>query len=113
MLASEAECEAALRTLADMLAKVDPEVRARYVLDRTVSCKVSDLGVIWSARLGEDGLVGLTTDDGSKAQIRLSVGSDDLVALVEGRQAFPSAFATGKLRVQASPMDMLRLTALL
>jgi predicted lipid carrier protein YhbT len=112
-LASEAECEKALRSLVDRLADVDPEIRGRFVLDRTVSCKVSDLGRTWSARLCDDGLVGLTTDDESKAQIRLSVSSDDLVALVEGRQAFPSAFATGKLRVQASPMDMLRLTALL
>jgi predicted lipid carrier protein YhbT len=112
-LASEAECEKALRSLVDRLADVDPEIRGRFVLDRTVSCKVSDLGLTWSARLCDDGLVGLTTGDESKAQIRLSVSSDDLVALVEGRQAFPSAFATGKLRVQASPMDMLRLTALL
>ena len=112
-MASEAECEKALRSLVDRLADVDPEVRGRFVLDRTVSCRVSDLGLTWSARLCDDGLVGLTTGDESKAQIRLSVSSDDLVALVEGRQAFPSAFATGKLRVQASPMDMLRLTALL
>lgn len=112
-LASEAECDEALRSLAGLLAQVDEDVRSKYVLDRRVSCKVSDLGVTWTARLCDEGLVGLTTDLDEKAQIRLQVSSDDLIALVEGRQAFPSAFATGKLRVQASPMDMLRLTALL
>ena len=112
-MASEGECDKALRGLVDLLASVDPALRSKYVLERTVSCRVPDLGVTWTARLTEDGIVGLTTGDEAKAQVRLTVGSDDLLALVEGRQPFPTAFATGKLRVQASPMDMLRLTALL
>ena len=112
-MATEADCEKALQSLVDMLARVPPDVRAKYVLDRTVSCRVHDLGVTWSARLSGDGVVGLTTGDDAKAQVRLSVGSDDLIALIEGRQSVPSAFATGKVRVQASPLDMLRLTNLL
>ncbi|MFN2537140.1 MAG: SCP2 sterol-binding domain-containing protein, partial [Mycobacteriales bacterium] len=97
----------------DMLARVPADVRSRYVLDLTVSCRVHDLGITWSARLCDEGIVGLTTGDDAKAQVRLSVGSDDLIALVEGRQSVPSAFATGKVRVQASPLDMLRLTSLI
>ena len=112
-MATEADCDKALRTLVDMLARVPGEVRARYVLERTVSCRVHDLGVTWSARLCDEGIVGLTTEDDAKAQVRLSVGSDDLVALVEGRQSVTSALATGKVRVQASPLDMLRLTNLI
>jgi predicted lipid carrier protein YhbT len=112
-LASQGDCDKAFRALADLLASVDPDLRSKYVLDRTVSCKVPDLGVTWTARLCDEGIVGITTEPDAKAQIRLSVGSDDLLALIEGRQAFTTAFATGKLRVQASPMDMLRLTALL
>lgn len=112
-MASEAECEKALRSLADMLARVDPEVRAKYVLDRTVSLRLSDLDLTWSARLCDEGLLDLTTDDDTKAQIRLSVASDDLLALVEARMAIPTAFATGKLRVQASPFDLLRLGSFL
>jgi predicted lipid carrier protein YhbT len=112
-VATEEQCDKALRSLADMLARVPADVRGKYVLDRTVSCKVYDLGVTWSARLCDDGLVGITTADDSKAQVRISVSSDDLLALVEGRQAVPSALATGKVRVQASPLDMLRLTSFL
>ena len=112
-MATEADCEKAFRTLVDLLGRVPAEVRARYVLDRTVSCKVSDLGVTWSGRLCDEGIVGLRTGDDSKAQVRLTVGSDDLIALVEGRQSVATAFATGKVRVQASPLDMLRLTNLL
>jgi predicted lipid carrier protein YhbT len=112
-VASESECEKALRAVVDMLARVPADVRRKYVLDRTISCRVSDLGVTWSARLTDEGIVGLTTGDDSKAQVRLSVGSDDLIAIVEGRQSVPTAFATGKVRVQASPLDMLRLTNLI
>jgi predicted lipid carrier protein YhbT len=96
-----------------MLARVPEEVRSRYVLERTVSCRVPDLGVTWSARLSDEGLVGITTGDDAKAQVRVSVGSDDLLALVEGRQSVATALATGRVRVQASPLDMLRLTNLI
>jgi predicted lipid carrier protein YhbT len=112
-VATEADCDKALRSLVDMLARVPADVRSKYVLERTVSCRVHDLGVTWSARLCDEGIIGLTTGEDAKAQVRISIGSDDLLALVEGRQSLPSAFATGKVRVQASPLDMLRLTALI
>lgn len=112
-MASEADCDKALRTLVEMLARVPEDVRARFVLDRTVSCRVHDVGVTWTARLCDEGIVDLHTGDDSKAQVRLSVGSDDLLALVEGRQSIAAAVATGKVRVQASPLDMLRLTNLI
>ena len=111
-MASEQECDDAFRLLAELLQAVDPAVRKKYVIDRTVSCKVNDLGVTWSARLCDDGLLGIARDTETKAQIRFSLNSDDLLALVAGRQPVPSAFATGRLRVQAGPLDMLRLTSL-
>lgn len=109
-MASVSECDAALRALAVRLGQVDPDVRAKFVMDRTVSCRVPDLDTTWSARVCEEGVVDLTTDGESKAQVRLTIGSDDLVALVEGRLALPTAVATGKVRVQASPFDLLRLS---
>lgn len=112
-MASEAECEKAVRQLVDLLAQVDPELRSKYVLERTVSCRVTDIGVTWSARVTVEGVADLRDDDDTKAQVRLSVGSDDLLALIDGRLSVGSAFATGKLRVQASPFDLLRLGSLL
>ena len=112
-MASEAECDEALRGLADLLVALDPEVLKKYVIDRSISCRVSDVGVIWSARVCEDGLLGMTTTDEPKAQVRLTVGSDDLLALTQGRMTVASAFATGRLRIQASPLDLLRLGSFL
>lgn len=112
-MASESECEAAVLSLVAMLAEVDPDVRASYVVERSVSVRVSDLDVTWSARLSVDGITDLTTIDDAKAQIRLTVGSDDLIALTEGRLALGTALATGRVRVQASPRDLLRLRSFL
>lgn len=112
-MASEAECDAAVRSLIDLLAQVDPDTRARYVLDRSVSLRVSDLGVTWSARLSDEGLTDLRTGDDEKAQLRLTVSSEDFLALVDGRLAIGTAFATGKVRVQGSPLDLLRLRSFL
>jgi predicted lipid carrier protein YhbT len=111
-VATEQECDVAFHLLADLLAALDPEVFAKYVITRTVSCKVTDLGITWSGQLCDDGLVDITTADVTKAQIRCAVNSDDLLALIAGKQPIPSAWATGRLRIQAGPRDMLRLTSL-
>ena len=112
-MASEAEVESAVRAVAARLSELDPELRRKHVIDRTVSCTVRDLDVVWSARLCDDGLCDVTATTSDRAQVRLHATSDDLVALVEGRLAVPAAVATGRLRVQASPLDLLRLRALL
>lgn len=112
-MATPQEVEAALRTLVARLGDVPSDVRRRYAADRTVSCQIPDLGVVWSARLCDDGLQDLTDAPASRAQVRVSVSSDDLIELLEGRLAVPTAWASGRLRVQAGPLDLLRMRALL
>jgi hypothetical protein len=112
LVASEAECEAALQSLVDAMSTLEPELRRKYVVDRTVSVRVTDLDVTWAAHLTEEGLIGMSTD-APKAQVRLTVTSDDLLALVAGKLAVPTAVATGRVRVQASPFDLLRLSSFL
>ncbi|MCW2777253.1 MAG: hypothetical protein JWN17_978 [Frankiales bacterium] len=112
-MASPDEVDTALRGVVARLAEVDPATRGKHVLDRTVSCVVTDLGVVYSAQLGDDGLSGLTTEPCSTAQVRLRVNSDDLVALTEGRLPLVSAWAGGRLKVEASVLDLLKLRTLL
>lgn len=113
-MASVKECERALKSLADRLAAVDPEQRAKYVVERTVSCHIPDLDVVFTGRLGEDGLSDVhRTDDGQSAQVRLAANSDDLLALADGTLRAPSAWATGRLRIDASVLDLLKLRSLL
>ena len=55
----------------------------------------------------------LTDGEDPKAQIKLAVGSDDLLALVAGRLHFASAWAGGRVSVKASFGDLLKLRKLL
>lgn len=112
-MATRSEVDAALLGLAARLAEVDPVVREKHVLARSVSCTVADLGVVYSARLDDAGLSGITTEPVQDAQVRLRVDSDDLIALAEGRLGLPTAWATGRLRVEASVLDLLKLRTLL
>ncbi len=119
-MASLEECERAVQDLADRLAGVDPEVRSRYSADRTVTCHLLDLGCVLHGRIDADGLQDVRTapdNDGSvdkgDAQVRLATSSDDLLALLVGRLAVPKAWATGRLKVEASVLDLLKLRALL
>jgi predicted lipid carrier protein YhbT len=107
------ECEQALLALAEKLAAVDPEVRARHTVERTLSCTVTDLGIVFAGRIDDGGLSQIRVDDDPVAQVRLSARSDDLVALAEGRLGVPSAWATGRLKVEASVLDLLKLRSLL
>ena len=108
-MASVHEVEAALHDLAARLAAVDADLRARHTVDRTVSCTVSDLGVVFVGQLSDDGLTDIRQDGDASAQVRLTAGSDDLIALTQGRLGLPSAWATGRLKVEASVLDLLRL----
>ena len=112
-MASLAQVDQALHGLVARFAQVDAETRRKHVVDRTVSCSVDDLAVVYTARLTDAGLTAVTTTPCEPAQVRLRVGSDDLVALVEGRLTVPAAWASGRLRVEASVLDLLKLRALL
>jgi hypothetical protein len=119
-VASLEECQQAVQDLADRLANVDPELRSRYAADRTVACHVPDLACVFRGRLDVEGLQDVHTApdgdggvDADDAQVRLAASSDDLLALLEGRLAVPTAWATGRLKIEASVMDLLRLRSLL
>jgi hypothetical protein len=112
-MATVEECETALRGLASRLDGVDDEVRKRHALDRSVSCTVPDLGVIFSGHIVDGHIDNLAKTPLPTAQIRLTVSSDDLVSLTDGRLNVAVAWASGKLRIEASVMDLLRLRSIL
>jgi hypothetical protein len=109
-VASLQECEAALRELAARIAAVDPELRRRHAVDRTVSCRVPDLAMVFHVRLSGGSVVDLhcrgEQDAAEPAQVRLAAASDDLVAIVTGTLTPPAAWATGRLTVEASVLDL-------
>jgi len=111
-MATLEECQAALAGLAAQLGGMDPAERQRKVADRTLSCRVSDLDVTFSGRLKDGQLIDISTDRRDRAQIRLTMESDVLVALASGRLNLLSAWTSGRLKIDASIADLLRLRAL-
>jgi len=112
-VASVKECRAAITLLGERLAGADESVRV-HVADRTVSCWITDLDVTFRGRLAGGELADVTDAVSSeRADIRLSVSSDDLVDLVHGRLSFAHAWATGRLRLDASFRDLMRLRSLM
>jgi len=110
-MATAEECRQALESLTGQIQEMDPADRAAYLVDRVISCKVSDLGVTFVTRLGPDGASPVTVANGSdgQAQVRFTTKSDDLVALAEDPGSIGRAWLTGRLKVEASIFDLLRL----
>lgn len=112
-MATVEQCEGALAGLAGRLAKVDHAIRKRHALDRSLSCRIPDLGVVFVGSLLDGELQDLRQTTRSDAQVQLTVSSDDLVALVEGRLGVATAVLTGRLKIDASMTDLLRIRSLL
>lgn len=106
------QCRTALTQLAGQLA-ANAEVGGRLDFDRTLACQVTDLGAAFHGRLQDGRIVGLTDGDDPSAKIKMIISSDDLVALVAGRLDAGRAFASGRLKIKASMMDLLKLRRLL
>lgn len=111
-MATVEECENALHDLAARLAAVDEDVRRRHVLDRTITATITDLDVAFSGRLADGALLDVVKGYDADAQIKLALTGDDLLAVTRGEQNFAIAWATGRIRVDASVMDLLRLRSL-
>ncbi|MER7399336.1 sterol-binding protein [Streptomyces sp. NPDC000151] len=116
-MASLEQCRAALDRLAQNLsASADGSVRGAAALDRSLSCRITDLDTTFVGRLADGTLTDVTAVPGPpphKAQIRLAMTGDDLVALVDGELHFARAWGSGRVKLEAGFRDLLRLRSLL
>jgi len=113
-MATVRQCRKAVDALASALADVDPDLRARHIPTRIVSCRITDLDVTLLARLDEHGLHQIAADgNDNPPDVRLSMTSDELVALADGRDDFVHAWLRGRVQVSASMRDLLRLRSML
>ncbi|WP_309051516.1 SCP2 sterol-binding domain-containing protein [Streptomyces sp.] len=115
-MATITECRTALDRLSDNLAGADGGVRGAAGLDRTLSCHLTDLDTTFTGRLADGRIHVEGTVPGpppAKAQIRLAMTGDDLLAMVGGSLNFAKAWASGRVRLEAGVRDLLRLRSLL
>jgi predicted lipid carrier protein YhbT len=114
-MATAEECRAALESLTARIAQLDGKDRSEYLADRTLSCRVTDLGVTFLTQLGSDGAAAITEapDGAPRAQVRFTAKSDDVVAIAADPGSFARAWLTGRLKVEGSILDLLRLRKLM
>ena len=82
-MATAEECRQALEDLTGRIAEMDEADRQAHLVDREISCTVSDLGVTFVTRIGPNGATPVLEANGSEppAQVRFTAKSDDLIAI--------------------------------
>ncbi len=114
-MASKEEVEARLRELIDRLGASDEAAEAleRSLPDpRILELHVTDLDTRYSTELSTGRLGALREGAAPEAHIRISTSSDDLVGFIEGGTSLFSAYVAGRVRVEASFADLLKLRKL-
>ena len=115
-MATIEECRSALDKLSDNMQHAEGNVREAAALDRSVSCHITDLDVTFVGRMQGGRIVVRDTVQGpppDKAEIRLAMTGDDLVALVDGELNFARAWGSGRVKLNAGVRDLLQLRKLL
>jgi len=115
MMATVDDCRTALESLTGRISEMDAEVRRAKLIDRTLSCRITDLGVTFLTKLGPDGAdpIKEVVDARPPAQIRFTAKSDDVVAIAKDPGSFARAWLSGRLKVEGSFFDLLHLRRLL
>jgi hypothetical protein len=114
-MATEEESRKALERLLARISDLDAADRAAHLADRTLSCRIPDLGVTFLTRLRPDGADPVReAGDGDKpAQVRFTANSDVVVSISDDPGSFARAWLTGRLKVQGNVFDLLRLRKLM
>jgi SCP-2 sterol transfer family len=112
-VATVEECEAAMHKLAERLRSPDAADARGKIIDRSISCHLRDLDVTFGGQLRGGEITGIHRAPKPDGQIKLTTTSDDLVALVDGQLNFAKAWAAGRLKVDASVFDLLKLRSFL
>ena len=108
-MASLEECERAFHGLAAKLSGADATTRKTASFDRSLTCTLRDLKVIFAGQLRGGELVDIRQVQKPDAQVKMSMTSDDLLKLVAGELGMGSAWATGRVKIDASIFDLLKL----
>jgi hypothetical protein len=114
-MATVEQARTALESLTGRIADLDAKDREAHLLDRTLSCRVPDLGITFVTRLGPNGAEEIrTAAEGDKpAQIRFTANSDTVLAIAADPGSFLRAWLSGKLKVQGNVLDLLHLRKLM
>lgn len=112
-MATIEEVEQALADLLDRLDSVDDATRSVLPTRRTIEARCPDLDLVRYAEWRSGRLAVVDGPHDRPADIRISVRSDDLLRITRGDLPFTRAYASSRVRLDASMADLLRLRAAL
>lgn len=89
------------------------EDREKHVPNRTFEVFVLDYDQAYRGEVKNGKIVGLTFGEpGPRADVRMVLSSDDMVAINKGELKFATAWASGRVRIDASIRDLLSMRSL-
>ena len=112
-MASVEEVEGVLGDLLDRLTEIDDTTSALLPSRRTIEARCPDLDLVRFALWDKGRIHRLESLDGRRPDIRISVRSSDLLSMANGELTFARAYASNRVRLDASMGDLLRLRAVL
>lgn len=112
-MATPEEVEETLHHLMRRLENLDPAYKGLLPTHRTVEAEFPDLDLVYHAEWRSGHISELRPGPAGRPHIRVSLDSDDLIALADGDLGFRRAYATNRVEVDASVTDLLRLRGVL
>ena len=112
-MATRAEVDRTLRGLVRKLDGADTNGAKLPSASRVIACHITDLEITYRAEYGEGRIRKLrVTKAVDDADVRISVSSDELISLAQGRTSLPLALLFGRIRVDANARDLMLLRQL-
>lgn len=113
-MASAEQVEQTIHALVRRFADLDDGQRALLPANRLIEAHCPDLDRTWHTRL-TGGVLGDLVEGPAPGrwQIRVTVSSDDLLALSQKQLELREAYLSDRLQIRASMTDLLRLRAAL
>jgi hypothetical protein len=114
-VATKREVETKLRELVARLAGAGgaQDTLARSLPEqKVIAVRVPDLDADYWTIMQSGRMDRLHSGTPERADIRVRVGSDELVAIVDGKTSLFAAFVSGQVKIDASVSDLLRLRRL-
>jgi hypothetical protein len=112
-VATRAEVDRTLKTLMKRLDGADLDGASLPSESRSIVCVITDLEIVYRAEYANSRITKLREVKSAEGgDVRISVASDELISLADGRSSLPMALLFGRIRVDAHARDLLLLRQL-
>lgn len=112
-MASAEEVEKTLERLLSRFRRLDDSYKTMLPAHRVVEAEFPDIDLVYHAEWTDGAVSQLYDGPADDPNIKVSMSSDDLIAMDQGELGFRRAFATNRLRLEASMTDLLRLRSVM